>query len=516
MRDKPILSSRRRRARVAPQSGARRSSRQRLRTLVDQIHVGVVVIGPHREIQFINQAALDIFPFGLTKAQVLGKTTEELGLIAIREDGSEYPLAMRPAPRAIASGKTVRNEVSGFRRRGSDKTVWIYGAGVPQFTKEGSLKHLIVTFTDITDWKNAEAALHRASELNRQILMSAQEGIIVHDRQLLYTSWNPFMERLSGTKEKDVLGKHPLDLFPFLGEMGVFEKIERALAGEVTVARDIPFSPTGTNEIRWFNSVYAPLRDEHGEIVGVVSTVNAITEQKQAEEELHQLSSRLLQLQDEERRRIARDLHDSFAQSVLAVSLNLAQVSDSGKALDERSQHALSEAQELVKDLARNIRALSYLLHPPELDELGLPAAIEEYAKGFSQRTGIQLDLDLASGSGRFSQDAETALFRVVQESLGNIQKHSGSSTGKIRLEANRSQVKLEVSDAGTGIPGDILSEERNGIRALGVGILGMRERMRQLGGRLDIRSGSRGTTVRAVLPLTNEARNVGSHSDRG
>ena len=159
--------------------------------------------------------------------------------------------------------------------------------------------------------------------------------------------------------------------------------------------------------------------------------MSAVTEQKQAEEELHQLSSRLLQLQDEERRRIARDLHDSFAQSVLAVSLNLAQVRESEKALDDRSQRALSEAQKLVKDLARNIRALSYLLHPPELDDLGLPAAIEEYAKGFAQRTGIQLDLDLASDSGRFSQEAETALFRVVQESLGNIQKHSGSPMGK-------------------------------------------------------------------------------------
>jgi two-component system, NarL family, sensor kinase len=122
----------------------------------------------------------------------------------------------------------------------------------------------------------------------------------------------------------------------------------------------------------------------------------------------------------------------------------------------------------------------------------------------------------LASGSGRFSQEAETALFRVVQESLGNIQKHSGSSTGKIRLEGNLNRVKLEVSDAGTGIPAEILSEERNGIRALGVGILGMRERMRQLGGRLEIRSGSLGTTVKAVLPLGSEVRYVGSHSDRG
>jgi PAS domain S-box-containing protein len=513
MRNKPMATSQRRRAHVTPQSGARRSTGQRLRTLVDYIHLGVVIVGPRTEIQFANQAALDTF--GMTKAQVLGKTSEELGLITIREDGSEYPFAMRPAPRVIESGQPVRNEVVGFRHRGSEKTIWIYGAGVPQFTKEGSLKHVIFTFTDITDWKNAEAALHRASELNRQILASAQEGIIVYDRQLRYTHWNRFLEKYTGIKEKDVLGKHPLELFPFLGELGVFAKIERALAGEITYARDIPFSFPVTNEIRWFNAVYAPLRDEQGEIAGVVATVNAVTKQKQVEEKLHKLSSRLLQLQDEERRRIARDLHDSFSQSVLAVSLNLARVSDSEKALQERSQHALSEAQKLVKDLARNIRALSYLLHPPELDELGLTSAIEEYAKGFSERTGIQLDLDLSSGAGRFSQEAETALFRVLQESLGNIQKHSGSSTGKIRLAANPRNIELVISDAGVGIPSGILNEERTTTGALGIGILGMRERMRQLGGHLEIRSGSGGTTVTAILPLTNEVSNAGSHSDR-
>jgi PAS domain S-box-containing protein len=348
---------------MPPRTGARRSGEGRLRTLIEQVHIGVVTVGPRTEIQFANQAALDMF--GMTKAQVLGKTSEELGLITIREDGSDYPFAMRPGPRAIESGQPIRNEVIGFRHRDTDKTVWIYGAAVPQFTKEGSFKHLIVTFTDITDRKNAEAALHRASELNRQILVSAQEGIIVYDRQLLYALWNPFMERYTGMKEKEVLGKHPLDLFPFLGEMGVFRQIEKALAGEVTFARDIPFSTAGTNETQWFNAVYAPLRDERGEIAGVVATVNAVTKQKEVEEELHKLSSRLLQLQDEERRRIARDLHDSFSQSVLAVSLNLAQVCGLEKALHERSQHALSEAQKLVKDLARNIRALSYLLHPP-------------------------------------------------------------------------------------------------------------------------------------------------------
>ena len=155
--------------------------------------------------------------FEMTRAQFVGKTTEELGLITVREDGSEYPFAMRPGPRAIESGQPVRNQVMGFRRQGSDKVLWIYGAAVPQFTKEGSFKHVIGTFTDITEWKNAEAALHRASELNRQILVSAQEGIIVYDHQLPVRTLEPVHGKVYGHEGKGSPGETSPGSFSFSG-----------------------------------------------------------------------------------------------------------------------------------------------------------------------------------------------------------------------------------------------------------------------------------------------------------
>jgi signal transduction histidine kinase len=170
----------------------------------------------------------------------------------------------------------------------------------------------------------------------------------------------------------------------------------------------------------------------------------------------------------------------------------------------------------MVKSLSREIRSLSYLLHPPGLDELGLAAAIEEYAGGFSQRSGIDVELDLSSEVGRLPQESETALFRIVQEALGNIQKHSGSSKSKIRLVRDSGHNVLEVTDAGRGMPARNLKKKLVAQSPLGVGILGMRERMRQLGGRIEISSGSWGTTVKAMLPLRGEVHDVSSHPRGG
>ncbi len=205
------------------------------------------------------------------------------------------------------------------------------------------------------------------------------------------------------------------------------------------------------------------------------------------EEELRQLSGRLLQLQDEERRRIARDLHDSASQKLLAISLSLAQLSKSADVRSNRGKQVLTDTRKMVRDLCKEIRSLSYLLHPPLLDELGLASAVEEYVKGFSKRSGIDLEFEMAVDIGRLSPESETALFRIVQEALGNIQKHSGSSTGKTRLTKEHGEIVLEISDSGRGMQAEHLQERQVGPRTLGVGILGMRERMRQLGGRLDI-----------------------------
>jgi signal transduction histidine kinase len=214
-------------------------------------------------------------------------------------------------------------------------------------------------------------------------------------------------------------------------------------------------------------------------------------------------------VQDEERRRLGRELHDSLAQSVMAVNLDLAQVTRSPGPLDKSARHALSEARKVLREMSREIRTLSYLLHPPVLDELGLASAVKEYAHGFSERSGIALEIEIQADFPRLPQEAETAFFRIVQESLANIQKHSGNSTGGIRLWNGQGQVQLEIRDRGPGMAAKPGSDGRvPKAPRLGVGILGMRERMAQLGGTLEVQSYASGTAVHVTIPLALE----GSH----
>jgi CheY-like chemotaxis protein/anti-sigma regulatory factor (Ser/Thr protein kinase) len=210
----------------------------------------------------------------------------------------------------------------------------------------------------------------------------------------------------------------------------------------------------------------------------------------------------LLQLQDEERRRIARDLHDTTGQKVAALSMSLDRVA---RLLDTRNperQEALEEGREIVRMIGEEIRTLSYLLHPPLLDESGLGSAIRWYAEGFQKRSGIHLNVNIAPDTGRLSTEIEMALFRVVQESLTNVHRYSGSPDAEISVTSTPNAVKLEVIDHGKGIEAGTARVRVEGIAALGVGIPGMRERLRQLGGQLEVDFGRDGTRVTASVPL--------------
>ncbi len=228
--------------------------------------------------------------------------------------------------------------------------------------------------------------------------------------------------------------------------------------------------------------------------ISVYAMYRDITERKAAEEALHNLSGRLLRLQDEERRRLARELHVSTSQLLVGLSVNLAVVNDSSAALEPRAQRALEESRALADRCLREIRTASYLLHPPELDELGLQSALVSYVDGFALRSGIQVDLNVAPDLGRLPQDVETAVFRIVQEALSNVYRHSASPTARVRLVHGPSGVTLEVADRGRGMPGGITP---------GVGIGSMRERAQQLGGWLEILSPNGGTIVSALIPVS-------------
>jgi PAS domain S-box-containing protein len=220
---------------------------------------------------------------------------------------------------------------------------------------------------------------------------------------------------------------------------------------------------------------------------------------------LRELSARLLQVQDDERRRIARDLHDSTGQTLALLSMNLSALeTEAGKHSPELAK-GLSENAEIVRQISTELRTLSYLLHPPLLDEMGLESALRWYIDGFGQRSGIKVDLELPPDLGRLSRNLEIAVFRVVQECLANIHRHSESPTATIRLYPSSDKVILEVEDQGKGIAPEKLSQIASSGMS-GVGLRGMRERIKDFRGEFEIASDEKGTHIKVAIPLAATA----------
>jgi signal transduction histidine kinase len=216
--------------------------------------------------------------------------------------------------------------------------------------------------------------------------------------------------------------------------------------------------------------------------------------------ELRELSARLLQTQDEERRRIARDLHDSAGQIVTVLSLNLTGIIHHVRE-NPVVDKAIGDSLELVQQLSKEIRTLSYLLHPPLLDETGLPGAIRWYAQGLAERSGLKIELVMVEDFGRLPDEMEVAIFRIAQECLTNIHRHSGGKMAAIQLSRDAGNVLLEIQDDGTGIPDQTLTAIRT--KRSGVGITGMRERVHHLNGIMSIESSANGTKISVTLPVS-------------
>jgi signal transduction histidine kinase len=246
----------------------------------------------------------------------------------------------------------------------------------------------------------------------------------------------------------------------------------------------------------------SPLETEDGLLV--TAAIRDTTERKQAQALLRDLSGRLISQQEEERRRIARELHDSTSQILAALMIDLNQLQACPATQEERARTILDEAVRLAEQCEKETRTLSYLLHPPLLEELGLASALVEFGRGFSQRSGIQAEVEVEEdGLDQLPYEARLALFRIAQEGLTNVHRHSKSQTAQVRLRSGQDAVRLEVKDEGQGIPQEALGKIQRGVGAFGVGLLGMRDRLRQLGGWLEIESGRSGTTLRATIPVS-------------
>jgi len=349
-----------------------------------------------------------------------------------------------------------------------------------------------------TEQKQAEKLLRESEERFRSLSQSSPLGILLADIAGHWEYANPRCRKLWGFTLQQTIGDgwtravHPDDRSAVCDEWFTCLREGQPFAREFRLQRR-------DGQIVWVHLRTVPMLTEDMKTHGHVGTVEDITERKRAEDALHRLSTRLLQSQDDERRRIARELHDSTGQNLAALAMHLTRLSESSADLLPDAQQSLSTCLLIADQCSREIRILSYLLHPPMLDELGLVSALQWYADGFGQRSGIQVYLGIPPDLGRLPQEVEIALFRIVQECLTNIHRHSGSSTAAIHLVKQLDRVVLEVQDAGRGMA---IADTDGRPTELGVGVMGMRERVQELGGQLSIKSGPQGTTVLATLPI--------------
>jgi len=344
--------------------------------------------------------------------------------------------------------------------------------------------------------------IRRAKEEWELTFNTVPDPVLLLDDQCHIRYANRATARLVGVEPAQLVDQHCHEALHGLSEPHLDCPRTRMLATGKEERSDLVDTKLG----KVFEATAAPLFDSSGKMRGSVEVLHEITERKRYEDSLRQLSAQLLCAQDDERRRIAQELHDSTAQNLAALAMNLARMDLQVGSLDPQSRAVVSDSIQLANRCMQEIRDFSYLLHPPTLDDYGLRSALQGYAEGFSRRTGIQVDLDLPTDLRRLPPDAEAALFRVAQECLTNVQRHSGSQVAIIRIMREAGSLIMEVEDKGRGFQASTLEDGRTGSR-VGLGLKGMKERMWHLGGSLEVKSNSHGTTIKASFPLKEAVR---------
>jgi signal transduction histidine kinase/integral membrane sensor domain MASE1 len=414
----------------------------------------------------------------------------------------ERPQEQAWVQRTMQAGVAVRDQISSSGGR------WIDVHGYP------SASGFSIFYHDITERKAAELAAEATQALLQSSLDALNAQIAILDKTgtiiAANAAWRHVAEGVSQGGECYLIGANYLQESERAGPHRriIADGLHKLIRGELDEFRCE--YPSDFVEGAWFQLRGARLGN--GADFRLVVANEDITEVKASESALRRLTGKLLRLQDEERRRIARELHDSTAQNLLGATLGIGQALRLAPRLKSTARAALEESRSLIEQSQREIRTVSYLLHPPMLDEAGLPAALRWFCEGFTKRTEIAVDLDIAPDIDRLPVEIEAALFRIAQEGLTNVHRHSGSASVRIALKLGvpsdaEPTVVLVIEDHGKGMPAEFAGSSGFGnrlhnLRNIGIGLTGMRERLHQFGGRLEIDSSPRGTTVCVTVPL--------------
>ncbi len=454
--------------------------------------------------------------YGWRSDDVLGRNIMEITVSAEDEEASREHMA------TVLQGNSWAGEFQVRCKDGGSVSAFVTLSAVRE--EDGAIVGIVGVSQELAALKEAEGALRRSEEQFRAFANSLPELCWMADGDGQVFWRNERWYEYTGTTPQQMEGRggesvHDPEILP-----SVLERWSISLDSGTPFEMEFPLR--GADGVfRWFLARIQPLRDETGKITRWYGTATNIDEQRQllkslsearddlekrvmertaelhaATDSLRDLSARLLRMRDDEQRRLARELHDSVGQLLAAISMNITVVSSEADRLTPAAAKCVAENAELVNEVSREIRTISHLLHPPLLDEAGLASALKWYIEGFAKRSRIEVNLEIPPDLGRLARDTEIAMFRVVQECLTNIHRHSGSETATIRVQAGEN-LTVEVQDRGKGMPEEKLRSFARAGR-IGIGFSGMRERLRQLGGTLELESNGRGTLVRAILPI--------------
>jgi PAS domain S-box-containing protein len=464
------------------------------RTLIDQSNDGVEVIDPDT-LRFLDMNQKGCADLGYTREEILSLNLRDIDPTMDHNECIRATTQLKESGTLVKKGVHLRKDGSTFPVEVSTKLIRLEGR-----------EFVVAMVRDITERERVEERLREYEK----VVEGVEEMIAVVDRNYHFLLANRAYAQLRGLESEQLLGRLvPEVINKDFFERVVKEKLDECFQGKI-VKYELrqSFPEIGQRDLL---VSYFPIQGTGG-VDRAVCVFRDITDHKRSEEEFKRLTGQLLLSQDEERRRIARDLHDATGQDLVALATMLGRLRAFLPSNDRKSRKLLSDCKTLANECVREVRTLSYVLYPPVLDQDGLEDAIRDYALGFAIRSGIQVELELSPRLGRLSREVELALFRVVQESLTNIQRHSGSRRAKIRIQCD-SDLTLEISDDGPEASACVPRGNEKPRFKFGVGIPSMRERVNLIGGRLDIDSTNKGTTIRVRIPLQGSARENTSHS---
>lgn len=463
--------------------------------LLDLANDAILVRDDSDRITFWNKGAADMY--GFSREEAIGQVSHDL----LR---TEFPEPIESIKEKLLRSGQWAGELRHTCSTGVKKIVstrWVV-----ERDGSGDTRSVLEYNHDITDAKRAEQALRESEQRYHAVtdaspVMNWMSGT---DKLCYYFNkgWLDFVGR---TLEQEVGNGWAENVHP-----DDFDRCLQVYVSNFDSRR--PFEMEyrlrhHSGQYRWIFDRGVPRYKPDGTFEGYVGGCLDIHDRKEAAERVRMADDglRLIRVQDEERRSIAREFHDSAGQTLTVLGLRLARLVQKAEIIAPEFAREGKEIEEVVKQLHREIRTTSYLLHPPLLDEAGIKPALSWYVQGVAERSGTTIDLNISEDFGRLPGGIELAIFRVVQECLTNIHRHAKSKTACIRVTREKASVRIEVQDKGKGIPPERLGEIQT--RGSGVGIGGIRERLRQFHGEMKIESNSSGTTVSATIPIANEGR---------